>query len=509
MLGDQLDRHNPVLGKPGDPGVTVLLAEVERESRHVASHVQRTVMFLSAMRHHAAWLIDRGYRVRYVTLDDRDNTQSFGGEVRRAVESTGARLVRLTRPGEWRVLREIEAACREADVELDVVEDPHFLVTPLEFSGWATGRKELVMEHFYRWQRRRLGVLMDPDGSPTGGEWNFDKDNREPFDRSGPGLIASPAWEPADEITRAVDRMVRAQLPDLPGRPGGPGWPVTREGALRALGAFVRDRLATFGTHQDAMWRGEAFLSHSLLSAALNLKLLDPRECVRAAEDACRSGRVPINAAEGFIRQIIGWREFIRGVYWHVGESYSERNALEARGTLPEFFWTGQTDMNCLKACVNEVLDHAFGHHIQRLMVTGNFALLAGISPRAVSDWYLGMYVDGVDWVTLPNTLGMALHADGGVVGTKPYAASGKYIERMSNYCEGCRYTPSERTGPKACPITTLYWDFLLRHRERFRGNRRMSMILANVDRMAEAERVQITVSARTLRDRLGVSEHS
>lgn len=482
------------------------MAEVERESQHVPSHVQRTVMFLSAMRHHAAWLRGQGHHVRYVSLDDRGNTQSLGGEVRRAVEETGSRLVRMVRPGEWRVLREIEAACRACEVELEVIEDPHFLVTPQEFSAWASGRKELVMEHFYRWQRRRLGVLIEPDNSPTGGEWNFDAQNREAFDPSGPAHVAPPAWEPPDEITLEVRRMVRERLPDLPGRAEGPGWPVTREGALRALAAFVRDRLASFGRHQDAMWQGEAFLSHSLLSSALNLKLIDPRECVRAAEDACRRGRVPINAAEGFIRQIIGWREFIRGVYWREGEHYGNRNELGAEGSLPSFYWTGQTDMNCLRSCVGEVLDHAFGHHIQRLMVTGNFALLAGISPKEVSDWYLGMYVDGVDWVTLPNALGMALHADGGVVGTKPYAASGKYIERMSNYCTGCRYRPSERTGPRACPFTTLYWDFLLRHRETFRTNRRMSMILANVDRMTQEERVAITVSARSVRDRLGIS---
>jgi deoxyribodipyrimidine photolyase-related protein len=280
---------------------------------------------------------------------------------------------------------------------------------------------------------------------------------------------------------------------------------VTRTEARRALKDFVEHRLADFGRYEDAMWTDEATVNHSRLSPGLNLKLLSPRECVDAALDAYHSGHAPLNSVEGFVRQLIGWREFIRGVYWFEGAEYAERNGLDHHGHLPDMYWSGDTEMACMRQCIGQVLDQAYGHHIQRLMVTGNFALLSGVHPRAVSDWYLGMYVDAVDWATLPNTLGMAMHADGGVVGTKPYAASGKYISRMSNYCDECRYDVNERTGETACPFNTLYWDFLIRHRERFRSNNRMAMMLKHVDRMTQAQRVEITVSAGSLREDLGI----
>ncbi|MCA9298571.1 MAG: hypothetical protein KDA28_05865, partial [Phycisphaerales bacterium] len=302
-----------------------------------------------------------------------------------------------------------------------------------------------------------------------------------------------------------VMALVTSRLPDLPGRLETFHWPVTATEARRALKDFIEHRLHRFGTFEDAMWTGETTLYHSRLSAAMNLKLIDPMTCVRAALAAYESGAAPLAGVEGFVRQIIGWREFIRGVYWFEGPEYGDRNGLDHHGSLPEMYWTGETDMRCMSEALGQVLDESYGHHIQRLMVTGNFALLAGVHPRRVSDWYLGMYVDGVDWVTLPNTLGMAMHADGGVVGTKPYAASGKYIQRMSNYCEHCRYSIKARTGEDACPFNTLYWYFLIRHRERFRSNHRMGMILKHVDRMKESERTEITVRGARLRSNLGI----
>lgn len=518
VLGDQLDLDAALIGSLG-PSDTVLMMEVAAESRHVPSHVQRTALFLSAMRHFAVELQRREVRVRYVELDDPENTGTFETEIARAIEALRPSRLVCTQPGEWRVLKLLERAASEAGLPLSILPDGHFLTTAEEFAAWASGRASLTMEYFYREQRRKTGYLMDGTGKaakPVGGEWNFDKENRLPFGKKGPDPRPRPpmSFEP-DEITRAVMTAMRRVLPELPGRIEPFAWPITRRQALLALDDFVRHRLARFGPFEDAMWTGESTLYHSTLSSALNLKLLNPRECCERAIEAYRAGGAPLQSVEAFVRQIIGWREFIRGIYWLEGPTYVERNGLDQHGSLPEFYWSGQTDMACMRACVGQVLDTGFGHHIQRLMVTGNFALIAGVHPRAVSDWYLGMFVDGVDWVTLPNALGMVMHADRredaargvtGLVGTKPYAASGKYIERMSNYCTGCRYDPGERDGPSACPVTVFFWDFLIRMRERLAHNQRMTMILKNVDRLTPQTRTQITIDAELLRKKLGIA---
>lgn len=505
ILGDQLDRALPEhLGLDPERD-TILMMEVRAESEHAASHVQRTVLFLSAMRHHAAWLRAQGWRVDYVKLTERGNTHAFGTEVVRACKGLRPERVIAARPGEHRVMDLIETAADHAGVPIEWLEDPHFLCTPEEFGAWATGRKELVMEFFYREQRRKLGVLMEDDGKkPMGGQWNFDKENRGTFKKT-PKAPRPPVFKP-DAVTKSVINDVRSVLPGLPGSIDDFSWPVTREQALEALDDFIERRLPKFGAYQDAMWTGERTLYHALISPALNVKLLDPREVCQKAVEAYKSGHAPLNAVEGFVRQIIGWREFIRGVYWFEGEEYAHRNELGHTGELPSFYWDAQTDMVCMADAVGGVLETAYSHHISRLMVTGNFAMIAGIEPRQVADWYLGMYADGVDWVTLPNTLGMALHADGGVVGTKPYAASGKYIQRMSNACEHCRYDLSKRHGEDACPFNTFYWDFLIRHEKRFSKNMRMKMMLKHVENMGRAERVQITVSADTLRNKMGIT---
>ncbi|MDX2117224.1 MAG: cryptochrome/photolyase family protein [Planctomycetota bacterium] len=511
LLGDQLDRGSPTLADLG-PHDHILMAEVRGESTHVPSHIQRTVLFLSAMRHHAQWLEKQKHRVRYVALTDAANTHTLGGELARAINELKPSRVRLIRPGEHRVLADLRDVCDAAGVPLEVLEDTHFVVTPSEFDAWAAPRKSFKMEDFYREQRRRLNILIDADGEPEGGRWNFDAENRDGPGAAGPGLLSPPLRFAPDAITRSVIADVRRILPNLPGRLDNDdfGWPVTREQALDVLHDFIARRLHNFGRTQDAMWRGEWSMNHALLSSSLNLKLLHPRECVDAAVEAYRDGKAPLAAVEGFIRQIIGWREFIRGIYFREGPDYADRNWLQATTPLPELFWTGKTDLRCLHECVNEVLDRAYGHHIQRLMVIGNFTMLLGVNPRAVSDWFLGMYVDAVDWVTLPNVLGMSQHADGTatrgpVVGTKPYAASGQYIKRMSNYCSGCRYDPTKRTGDDACPFTTLYWDFLLRHRARFKHNHRMRTILANLDRFSPSHLQEITISAQRVRRDLAV----
>ncbi len=504
VLGDQLDAGYPEhLGLDRERDVIAML-EVEEESTRTPSHVQRTVLFLSAMRHHALALKREGWRVRYVTLDDAANTQSFRTELERCARESGCEGVRCVLPGDRVVRGMLEEGCAAAGVGFEVADDPHFFVTPEEFGAWADGRKSLTMEYFYREQRKRLGYLMEGK-DPAGGAWNFDKENRLSF-KSAP-TPPEPYWPDVDDITREVIAVVRERLPDLPGVLSGDTsflWSVTREDALRALDDFIEHRLADFGPYEDAMWTSERTLYHSVLSPLINLKLLNPRECVEAAIAAQERGEAPINSVEGFVRQLIGWREFIRGVYYRY-DDYTQRNALEHTGDLPEFYWTGKTQMACVRDCVNSVREMAWAHHIPRLMVLANFALLAGVEPQQVEDWFLGMYADGIEWATAPNVIGMGLHADGAIVGTKPYCASGKYISKMSNYCKSCAYAVSKRTGDDACPFNTLYWDFLIRHEGRFKKNNRMAMILKHIEKMSKDERTEITVRGESLRKEFGV----
>ena len=518
IFGDQLDLDAPLISTL-EADDTVLMMEVAGESQHVPSHVQRTTLFLSAMRHFAADLIKRKIRVRYINLEDPENTGAFETELTRAIAALKPTQIVCTQPGEWRVLTILERVGDATGIPLTVLPDEHFLTTVEEFAAWAKDRTALTMEFFYREQRRKTGYLMDGHGKgaqPVGGVWNFDKENRLPFGKQGPSpKPRKPLTFKADATTRAVISAMKKVLPALPGATESFGWPVTREQALAALDDFITHRLTNFGAYEDAMWTNEPTLYHATLSSSLNLKLLNPRECCERAIKAFNDGEAPLQSVEAFVRQIIGWREFIRGVYWLEGMEYADRNGLNQQGKLPDFYWTADTDMACMKACVGQVIETGYGHHIQRLMVTGNFALISGVHPRAVSDWYLGMFIDGVDWVTLPNALGMVMHADRrpkaskgvtGLVGTKPYAASGKYIERMSNYCTDCRYDPAERSGPSACPVTVFYWDFLIRTRTQLSQNQRMAMIMKNVDRLTPQTQTQITIDAALLRKKFGIT---
>lgn len=517
IFGDQLDAQSSLIRSLGSQD-TVLMMEVVAESQHVPSHNQRTALFLSAMRHFADELTKKKLRVTYINIDDPKNTGAFETEIARAIAAVKPSEIMCVQPGEWRVLKMLQRIESSTGIALNVLPDEHFLTAPTEFAAWAKDRSALTMEFFYREQRRKTGYLMEGSGKsakPVGGEWNFDKENRLPFGKSGPDpRPRAPITFKPDKTTLAVFAAMKRALPDLPGSAESFAWPVTREQALAALDDFIKHRLAKFGPFEDAMWSSEPILYHSALSSSLNLKLINPKECCERAISAYNSGKAPLQSVEAFIRQIIGWREFMRGVYWLEGPTYSDRNGLDQHGKLPDFYWNAKTDMACMKACVGEVLKTGYGHHIQRLMITGNFALISGVHPRAVSDWYLGMFVDGIDWVTLPNALGMVMHADRrpsaakgvtGLVGTKPYSASGKYIQRMSNYCSGCRYDPAQRSGEKACPVTVFYWDFLIRTRKKLAGNQRMAMIYKNVDRMMPAELTQITIDAALLRKEMGI----
>ncbi|UCF69637.1 MAG: cryptochrome/photolyase family protein [Acidobacteriota bacterium] len=504
LLGDQLDAKMPALSEMNRDRDAVLMVEVRQEAEHVPSHRQRTTLFLSAMRHFALELIDKGYRVRYVRLDDRANTHSLGSELGRAIETLRPECVQVVRPGDHRVDAMVREAAEQHDVALRILEDTSFTCPLDAFQSWADdGRKQLVMEFFYRERRRALNVLMDADGKPAHGRWNFDEQNRQALKQAPE--VPRPYRPRPDNVTCEVMELVERTWPEAPGRMESFHWPVMRKEALRALRDFVDHRLRNFGTYEDAMWAGEPVLFHSRLASSLNLKLLRPQECIDAALEAFEAGRVAVNDVEGFVRQIIGWREFIRGVYFREGPDYLHRNGLGHHGRLPDFYWTGETEMNCMRHCLGEVLDNAWGHHIPRLMVVGNFALTAGVHPSAIKDWFLAMYVDAVDWVTAPNVIGMSQHADHGVVGTKPYAGSANYIDRMSNYCQDCRYNPKQRLGDDACPFNTFYWDFMIRHRERFAKNRRMGLALKNVDRLDGAERDALRSRANKLRTELGV----
>ena len=481
VLGDQCSRTLSALHGLEPAQDVVLLAEVMAECTYVPHHPQKIALVLSAMRHFAAALTARGIRVDYVRLDDPANTQSLSGELARAVARHRPARVVCTEPGEWRVLammREWET-CLGPPVEIRP--DDRFLCDLGWFRRWAQGRKQLRMEFFYREMRRASGLLMEGE-EPAGGQWNFDAENRKPLPA---GLRPPPPPRfPPDAITQEVLALVRERFAGHFGALEGFAWPVTARDAQAMLADFIARRLPLFGDYQDAMADGEPTLFHALLSTSLNAGLLLPREACEAAEQAWRAGQVPLNAAEGFIRQVLGWREYVRGLYWLKMPGYGESNALAAHRPLPAFFWSGETGMACLAAAIRQTRDLAYAHHIQRLMLTGNFALLAGLEPAQVQAWYLAVYADAYEWVELPNTHGMALHADGGFMASKPYAASGAYINRMGDYCGGCRYDVKASEGERACPFNALYWDFIARHAERFAANPRMAMPLRNLVRM-------------------------
>jgi deoxyribodipyrimidine photolyase-related protein len=499
VLGDQLSMEPLVLQNFDKTHDLVWMAEVTEESTHVASTKPRTVMFLSAMRHFAQELTNQGYPLHYTQLDDADNSGTLAAELCKAIVKYQPAQLLMTAPGDWRVLKNIQATAKAASLPLQILDDPHFYTTVRDFAAHAKGRKQLRMEFWYRELRKRFDVLMEGDAKnrqPVGGQWNFDADNRASFGKAGPQHVPDPAQFEPDEITQAVINLVNLRFAKHAGKLDAFAWPVTQSQAQQALQRFIAERLPHFGQYEDAMWTNEPWLYHSHLSAALNLKLLNPREVVCAAENAYARGAAPLAAVEGFIRQILGWREYVRGIYWMHMPQYLELNALNANEQLPSFFWSGQTDMACLNQCITQTLDLGYAHHIQRLMVIGLYTLLFGVDPKHVHEWYLSVYVDAVEWVELPNTLGMSQFGDGGIMASKPYVASGKYIDKMSNYCKGCRYDPAESTGEKACPYTTLYWDFLIKHHERLEKNPRMGMQLKNLARLSDEKKEAIQTQA-------------
>ena len=500
VLGDQLSENLSALREADKATDLIVMAEVTDETGYVPHHPKKIALVLAAMRHFANHLRDEGWQVAYTTLDDPDAANSIIGELMRRGQAHGTSDVIATMPGEWRLIE----ALQNAPLKITILPDDRFIATQGEFERWANGRKQLRMEYFYREMRRKTGLLMDGD-QPEGGKWNYDHDNRKP---AKPDLLRpKPMQFTPDKITEEVLDLVETRFGENFGTLRPFWFAVTRTQALRALDHWVKHLLSGFGTYQDAMLTGDRYLHHSVLSPYINLGLLNPLEVCQRVEEAYHAGDVALNDAEGFIRQIIGWREYVRGIYMLEGPDYPDRNVLVHDRDLPRMYWGGETRMACLSEAIAQTREEAYAHHIQRLMVTGNFALLAGINPHQVHGWYLSVYADAYEWVEAPNTVGMSQFADGGIIASKPYVSSGNYINKMSDYCRGCQYSVTQKTGEAACPFNLLYWHFLMRHRDRFSNNPRMAQMYRTWDRMDEEKRATILTNADALLDRLDAKD--
>ena len=500
ILGDQLSNSVAALRAADKAQDIVVMAEGMGEAEYVPHHPKKIAFLFASMRKFAEGLRADGWTVRYSKLDDEDNPQTINGALLQRAEETGATRVIATEPGEWRVIKALE----DLPLEVEVLADDRFLATHAEFEGWAEGRKALRMEYFYRDMRRKTGLMMEGD-KPAGGQWNFDHDNRKP----APGSVeySGPMRFQTDHTVREVIDLVREKFPNNFGSLDD-FWFATDQGQARQhLAHWVKGGLPKFGDFQDAMMGEERFLYHAIVGLYINAGLLDPMEVCQAVEEAWKNGDAPINAAEGFIRQIIGWREYVRGIYFLEGSDYMARNHLEHKRKLPAMYWGEKTWMRCMDKAVSQTREEAYAHHIQRLMVTGNFALLIGVAPAEIHEWYLAVYADAFEWVEAPNVIGMSQFADGGIIASKPYISSGNYIDKMSDYCKECSYKVKDKTGPDACPFNLMYWHFLDRHREKFSNNHRMGNMYRVWDRMSDEKRETVLSEAEAFLAKLDAGE--
>lgn len=494
ILGDQLSTSITSLSDTNKTQDIILMCEVYNEATYVKHHKKKIAFLFSAMRHFAQQLQESGHRVDYIKLDDPNNSGSFKDEVSRCLKRHAINKIIVTHPGEYRVFKDMQTWQSELGVQVEIRQDTRFLASPEEFASWAKNRSQLRMEYFYREMRKKYGVLME-DNQPVGGEWNYDSENRKP---PNAGLnIPKPYQNSNDAITQEVITLVSNKFNQHFGNLEPFNFAVTRAQALEVLQRFIDQRLSHFGDYQDAMIQDEPWMYHSHISFYLNCGLLLPLECIEAAQNAYYQNLAPLNAVEGFIRQIMGWREYVRGIYWLNMPEYAQANFFNATRGLPHFYWDANTHLNCIRQCVIETKQNAYAHHIQRLMILGNFALLAGIEPKQVNEWFLIVYADAYEWVELPNVSGMILFADGGYLASKPYAAGGNYINKMSNYCKHCRYKVSKKNGPDACPFNYLYWDFLARNRDKLQSNHRIAMMYKTYDKMDEDKKQAITMDSQ------------
>lgn len=493
ILWDQLSLGISSLEAGKQAEDLVLFVEAAEEATYVSHHKKKLAFLFSAMRHFAKELSAAGWTVSYIKLDDPENTGSLIGEIKSAVGGHGFDQILVTEPGEWRLYKKIQELNFDLSIPVTILEDTRYLCSRKEFSEWAGGRKQIRMENFYRDMRRKTGLLLNNE-EPEGGKWNFDKENRRPgFEESN---FFGPKHFDSDIITREVLRLVSKRFPENFGVLEPFWFAVTRQQAEQAFQHFIDTSLMSFGPYQDALLKDEAFLFHAVISLYINIGFLNPIEVCQKIEAEYRKGKVPLNSAEGFIRQIIGWREFIRGIYWLKMPEYSGLNYFGNSRQLPGFFWSGETRMACLRACLKQTKEEAYAHHIQRLMITGNFAMLVGVDPKHVHEWYLAVYVDAHEWVELPNTLGMSQFADGGLLSSKPYAASGNYINKMSNYCSSCHFNVKKKVGADACPFNYLYWDFLVRNKQKLQKNIRLSTAYSIWERMDERHQDNVRKTA-------------
>ena len=493
ILGDQLDLKGAALKNFDLKNDEVIMIESMHEAQYVWTHKAKIVLFLSAMRHFANQLKELHYPLTYIQSSSLSIVEALKEKI---VKGNYSHLI-FIEPGEWRLKQQIEELAKDLSITLEMREDDHFYCSHQEFVKWAADKKELRLEYFYRLMRKTHHILIDSEGNPEGGQWNFDQDNRKPYPKKGPGILEEPIFFEPDAITQEVIDFVNETYANHPGSLEAFQWAVTRNQALEALEYFVEYRLRNFGVYQDAMWTDTPFGWHSILSSSLNLKLLNPREVIAAVITAWKKYDLDLSNIEGFIRQILGWREFVRGMYYLDMPQMAKDNYYDHQRPLPQWYWSGQTNMACMKDAIGQTLKYGYAHHIQRLMVTGNFALLAEILPSAVCDWYLAIFVDAIEWVELPNTAGMALFANGGRFTSKPYVASGAYIKRMSNYCGSCKYKPDIRFGETACPVTTLYWNFLIKHRTQFDSSPRTRLMTANLNRISDEDQKSIVNHAK------------
>ncbi len=496
ILGDQLVRCHPAFERVERSTARVLMIESAAHARRVRYHKQKLVFLFSAMRHYAEELRTMGWTVDYY----REQPDFESGLLAHLRQHRPTRIW-LMEPTEYGVAEVLKRLVAAQGLPLEILPTTMFISDRASFAAWARGKKTLVLENFYRRMRQMTGLLMEPNGEPTGGTWNYDRENRQvpPPDHRFPPL---PRYIP-DAITREVMDWVRRDFPDGYGIIEPFHWATTRADAEDAYRNFIEHRLDLFGPYEDAMVRGQAALYHTLVSPYVNVGLLDPLVAARQAEQAYRAGKARLNSVEGVIRQFIGWREFIYQIYWLRMPEMARANFFGDTRPLPHYYWDGETRMQCLRETITQLQQTGHTHHIQRLMVLGNFALLAGVLPQAVNEWFWLAYVDAYEWVTLPNVLGMSLYADGGFLATKPYVASAAYINRMSDYCQGCAYNPKQRHGEGACPFNSLYWDFLDRHRVKLFSNQRMRMMYAAWDNMDPQERTATLAWAATLLTRL------
>ena len=492
VLGDQLDINSTALINFDLSTDEIIMIESEHESNYVWSHKSKIAIFLSAMRHFAQELKSKNFPLIYI----KESSLTIEEALKHQLLASSATHLVCIEPGEWRLKIGLEQLAQDLNINFLMHDDSHFYCSNNEFREWVADKKELRLEYFYRYMRKKHQILMDHESQPLGGQWNYDRQNRHHYSKHGPGIINEPLTFKPDGITHDVFEFIEQKYPNHPGSLGKFAWPVTREQALTALDYFVNYRLANFGMYQDAMWNETPFGWHSILSSSLNLKLINPREVIQIVLDAYQNNALDLAAVEGFIRQIIGWREFVRGIYYLDMPHLANANFYQHQRHLPSWYWTGETKMNCMIDTIGQTLKYGYAHHIQRLMITGNFALLAEVRPLHVSDWYLAIYVDAIEWVELPNVIGMALFANGGRFTSKPYISSGAYVKRMSNYCDRCKYKPDVRYGEQACPITTLYWNFLIKHQLEFNQNPRTRLMTANLAKISMEDQKLIQLHA-------------